>query len=87
MLKRKFLCKISYHCRQKILASLNVSLVLSQVCGPDDIIHLKLKKKWSPLGIPYISAFLDAKFLFLALLMAANQVVRNSSFWYSLDWS
>lgn len=37
------------------------------------------------MGVAYISAFLDAKFLFLATVMTASQIVRNSSHWCSLE--
>lgn len=49
------------------------------------ISNLKLKKKLSLLGVAYISAFLDAKFLFLGTVMTASQIVRNSSLWCSLE--
>ena len=81
-LKNKFLCKISYHyCLQKFLASLNVRLVLPQVCRPDDIIHLKHKNLYWALST-YLS--LDAKFVVLAIVMVENQGVRNSTFWLGL---
>ena len=62
---------------QKFLAFLNVRLVLPQVCGPDDIIHLKHKNIYWALST-YLS--LDAKFVYLAIVMVENQGVRNSSF-------
>ena len=82
VLKNKFLCKTSYHCcLQKFLASLNVRLLLLQVCGPDDIIHLKRKNLYSTWST-YLS--LDVKFVFLAIVMVENQGIRNSSFWLGL---